>query len=219
MEALILYLILFLPGIHITPPWLAERIFDAQTLPFSVKDILWRFVTHTLPAITLLLFLIIRKNFSSVKMTLLAARPGKQDLLPFAMGLPALIIIGLFVSFLVSLSAEIYHPLRIEGPYNALGWFVMILACLGTGYLEEIYFRYYLLSHTKNIIPQTAVRVIFSTLLFAVCHIHDGPWGMLNAAIAGLFLSALFIRYRSLHGVALAHAGYNMFVYVVGVVA
>ena len=144
--------------------------------------------------------------------------PRKRDILPFAIGLPVLIVIGLSIASLISASGTAMPPPRIEGPYNFIGWLVVILACLGTGYLEELYFRYYLLAKMENIIPQTAVRVLFSTILFAVVHMYYGPWGILNAAIAGLFLSVLFLRTRSLHGIAVAHAGYNMFVYFMGTV-
>jgi len=219
MEALILYFVLFFPGIAASPPpdWLANGVDTVRTVPFSVLRELGRTLTHTLPALALLLYLISRGEPKPVKIRTLA--PQKRDILPFAIGLPVLIIIGLLIPFLISLSAATAAaPPRIEGPYNFIGWAVMILACLGIGYLEELYFRYYLLSKTENIIPQAAVRVLFSTVLFALCHMHDGPWGVLNAALAGLFLSALFLRYRSIHGIALAHAGYNMFVYVMGTV-
>lgn len=217
MEALILYVVLFFPGIHafFAPDWAIQEIQTLRSIPFSVVRELGRLATYTLPATALLLYLIARREgFPGLK----AAIPQKRDMLPFAIGLPVLIGIGLFISFLISRFAGVSAPFRVEGPYNFIGWAVMILACLGTGYLEEIYFRYYLLARMEKIIPQTAARVVFSTVLFALCHMHAGPWGVANAAIAGLFLSALFLRYRSLHGVALAHAGYNMFVYVMGTV-
>jgi membrane protease YdiL (CAAX protease family) len=62
-----------------------------------------------------------------------------------------------------------------------------------------------------------AIRVLFSTVLFSLCHIYEGPWGILNAVLAGIFLSVLFNRYRSIHGIAWAHAAYNMFVYTIGI--
>ncbi|MCL2205826.1 MAG: CPBP family intramembrane metalloprotease [Treponema sp.] len=226
MEALILYFVLFFPNVQFSPV-IHDGIPYAQTLPFSTVRELMRLLTYTLPAIALLLYLIAGRNRNAELKAPYSEEaprfyktlfPCKQDIIPFAIGLPALVIIGLSVSFLISLSTLNFTPVRIGGPYNFFAWIAMIFACLGTGYLEEIYFRYYLLSKTKNIIPNTAVRVVFSTLLFSISHIHDGPWGVLNAAIAGLILSGIFLRYRSLHGVALAHAGYNMFVYTMGAI-
>jgi len=219
MEALILYFVLFFPVIHAPPPeWLAQGIGAAGTVPFSGTALLSRTLTYTLPAMALVLYLISRGGLQRglEPADIRRAAPGKRDMLPFAIGLPGLIITGLFVAFLVSRFAGATSPPVIEGPHTLIGWAVVVLACLGTGYLEEIYFRYYLLTKLENTIPQAAVRVLFSTALFTISHIHYGPWGLLNAAIAGLFLSALFLRYRSLHGIALAHAGYNMFVYFMG---
>jgi len=215
MGALILFFVLFFPGIS---PWTAQA---AQVIPFSAGRELGRLLIHTLPSLALMLYIIYRERRAPDAVqnrpeTPLPLVPRKQDLLPFAIGLPVLISIGFFVAFLISVFAQAAAPLRVEGPYNAAGWAAVILVCLGTGYLEEIYFRYYLLDRMENLIPQTAARVGFSVVLFALCHLHDGPWGLLNAALAGVFLSALFLRYRSLHGIALAHAGYNMFVYFMG---
>jgi membrane protease YdiL (CAAX protease family) len=58
------------------------------------------------------------------------------------------------------------------------------------------------------------IRVLSSTLLFAVCHIYEGPFGLLNSILAALILSFVYTRYRSLHGVALAHGAYNFIAYV-----
>ena len=215
MEALILYFVLFFPGIYAasSPDWLVQGAEAIRTVPFSIIRELGRTLTYTLPAMALLLYIISeKKDLSALK----AATPQKRDLLPFAAGLPGLIIIGLFVSLLVSLFSGLASPARVQGPSGFFAWSVMIFACLGTGYLEETYFRYYLLTKLEKIIPYLPLRIAFSTVLFALCHMHEGPWGVLNAALAGVFLSVLFIRYRSLHGIAFAHAGYNIFVYAIG---
>jgi membrane protease YdiL (CAAX protease family) len=104
----------------------------------------------------------------------------------------------------------------VEPPGNVLGWIIMAFSCIGTGYLEESYFRYYLLTKLQTRLPSPAARMIISTVLFSFCHIYEGPWGILNAVLAGLFLSMLFIRYRSIHGIAWAHGAYNIFVYIMG---
>jgi len=224
MEALILYFVIFFPSVYASPSpdWLVNGIQAARVIPFSVLRELGRLLTYTLPSLALLLYLIYRakpRGAATEPVSLLkAAAPTRRDALPFVIGLPGLIIIGLFVSFLVSRFAPIAAPFRVEGPSSLYGWIVMILLCLGTGYLEELYFRYYLLSKLEKIVASPALRVAFSTLLFALCHAHDGLWGVLNAALAGVFLSALFLRYRSIHGIALAHAGYNVFVYAMGTV-
>jgi len=52
-------------------------------------------------------------------------------------------------------------------------------------------------------------------VLFAVCHIYEGPWGFLNAVISGAILGFVFLRYNSLHGIAAAHALYNISLFVI----
>jgi membrane protease YdiL (CAAX protease family) len=148
-----------------------------------------------------------------------AKKPGQKDLYAFIIGFPALVVISLVLSLLISLFPGNSPPPGIEAPVSVPGWVVMFLSCIGTGYLEESYFRFYLLKKLREITPGTAgmvVRIALSTALFSVCHIYEGPWGIANAALAGAVLSLLFERFGSLHGIAWAHGGYNAFVYVMG---
>jgi membrane protease YdiL (CAAX protease family) len=135
------------------------------------------------------------------------------------MGFPALIITGLVLALLISLFSGPSLPPRIEPPASASGWIVMFFSCVGTGYLEESYFRFYLLKKLAEITSGMAgmiIRIALSTALFSICHLYEGPWGITNAALAGTVLSVLFERYGALHGIALAHGGYNAFVYFMG---
>ncbi|MCL2601288.1 MAG: CPBP family intramembrane metalloprotease [Treponema sp.] len=222
MEALILYFVLFFPAIT-TAPFVAAAD-TVLVLPFSPARELGRMITHTLPGIALLLYIIFGKDFQKDtskslcrKSALIqAVLPGKRDILPFVCALPALVAIGVGVSLMVSHFAALPPPVKIECPASVAGWAAVVFACLGTGYMEEIFFRYYLLSKTETLIQHEPSRVVFSVVLFTVSHIGDGHWGMVNAALAGLLLAVLFLRFRSLHGIALAHAGYNVFVYAMG---
>ena len=146
-------------------------------------------------------------------------KPTMRDLFSFAAGFPGLVIIGLGISFLVmlfSVNQGLTPPPKVEAPATIPGWIVIVISCLGTGYLEETYFRYYLLKILEKPLPQTVFRIILSTALFSLCHVYEGPWGILNAVLAGILLSLLFIRFNSLHGIAWAHGGYNIFVYFMG---
>ncbi|MDR1949246.1 MAG: CPBP family intramembrane metalloprotease [Spirochaetaceae bacterium] len=53
-------------------------------------------------------------------------------------------------------------------------------------------------------------------ILFSLCHLYEGFWGVLNALFAGVLLALVFRRYRSLHGIAWAHGLYNAFIYAFG---
>ena len=214
MEALILFFVLFFPGIYSSGLSASSEVIEA--IPFHTFRELGRTLTYTIPSIALVWYIIGKKKLSAF----ISRGFRKKDLIAFAFGLSGLILISLAISFLVSYI--LYHydfiptPPIIEAPVNAAGWTVLAFSCLGTGYLEESFFRYYLLTKYEKSIPQIPVRVIFSTFLFSICHIYEGPGGFVNAVLAGILLSALFIRYKSLHGIAWAHCAYNVFVYVMG---
>jgi membrane protease YdiL (CAAX protease family) len=105
----------------------------------------------------------------------------------------------------------------IGAPATFSGWLVMLLSCVSTGYLEESFFRFYLLNKLGELGVKTGTAVFVSVVFFALCHVYEGPWGVLNAVLAGTLLALLFLQYRSLHGIALAHGFYNTFVYALGV--
>jgi membrane protease YdiL (CAAX protease family) len=90
----------------------------------------------------------------------------------------------------------------------------MVPSVLSSGYLEESYFRLYLLTRLEEADLSPRKGVFFSTLLFSLCHIYEGFPGVLTAALAGAFLSLLFLKYRSVHGLAWAHGAYNAAVYL-----
>jgi membrane protease YdiL (CAAX protease family) len=142
--------------------------------------------------------------------------PRKKDAAALLITFPALILIGLTISAVSPFFPGIPGDTRIEAPGTAWGWVILVFSCLSTGYLEESFFRFYLYHRfTEYRIPAWQT-VIVSTLLFAICHIYEGPWGCLNAVLAGFLFSLVFIHYRSLHGIAFAHGMFNIFVYVTG---
>jgi len=210
MEVLILYFVLFFPGVYYS------GFTAAEIIPFSMLRELSRTLTYSIPSIALLWYIITdKKGFTSLE----KIRPRKPDLVSFGIGLPGLIVISLFVSllaFIFSRYMGLATPPKIEGPSSVMGFVVLVFSCLGTGYLEESFFRYYLLTRLETVVPKMALRIALSTLLFSLCHMYEGPWGLLNSVLAGVFLSVLFIRYRSIHGIAWAHGAYNLFVYTMG---
>ena len=213
MEALILYLVLFFPGIYSFG--LSGGIVLTETISTVTARELTRIISYTLPSFVLLWYIIPeKKGFSALKQE----KIRKPDFIVFSIGFPALVFIGLAISILISLFSEygVTPPSTIETPVGVWPWIVVVFSCICTGYLEESYFRYYLLTKFENRFSGAATGIFFSSILFSLCHIYEGPWGFLNAALAGILLALLFIRYRSLHGIAWAHAAYNIFVYVVG---
>jgi membrane protease YdiL (CAAX protease family) len=212
MEALILFFVIFFPGISSFPP----PAIMPEVIHFSVLGELARLLTYTLPSFALLWYIISDKKGLSA---LADEKPKFNDLIVVGAGLPALIGIGICVSIAAAFftgNAGLSLPPKVEAPSNAVGYIVMIISCFGTGYLEESYFRYYIYVKYEKQFDTPAAAIILSTLLFSACHVYEGIWGIINAALAGLLLSLLFFRYRSLHGLAWAHGAYNIFVYVMG---
>jgi membrane protease YdiL (CAAX protease family) len=127
-----------------------------------------------------------------------------------------MILIGLTISVVAPFFAAIPAGVPAASPNLPAEWIIMILSCITTGYLEESYFRFYLLNKLENFGTSPGTAVLISVLFFSLCHIYEGPWGMLNAFLAGTLLAVVYFRFKSLHGIALAHGLYNIFVYVAG---
>jgi membrane protease YdiL (CAAX protease family) len=103
---------------------------------------------------------------------------------------------------------------RIETPGALVPWLVLTAASFGAGYLEESYFRAYLAIRFAEAGLGPLKGTVISAVLFSLCHLYEGPWGVLNAFLAGIFLSLVFLRKKSLHGLAWAHGAYNIAVYM-----
>jgi membrane protease YdiL (CAAX protease family) len=143
-------------------------------------------------------------------------KPGTSDAVPFFLSLGSLLLTGLLVwllgRFLPSvLPAEDFILVKPEG---IIEWIKIIIFCLLIGYWEEGFFRMYFLTVCARARIQKYVSVLFSTLIFAFCHNYEGIPGMINAGVAGVLLSAIYLKTESYHGIALAHAVYNILAYI-----
>ena len=209
VEPLILYVVLFF-RISVGPSPSNEAV------EFSVTVELARIFLYNIPSLALVWYLLLKeKSLQQWGVTL----PGRKDLVPAAWALPALILIGLTISFISRFFTEIPFGSQVLPPYNVISWGILILSCVSTAYLEESFFRFYLLSKRKELGLGPHRAVLVSALLFSVCHIYEGPLGFLNAALSGVLLAFIFLRFRSLHGIAFAHALYNVLVYALGAAA
>jgi membrane protease YdiL (CAAX protease family) len=139
-------------------------------------------------------------------------RPGSRDLWCGLLAFLSLAAAGFGFSLAAQLSGLFPAP-PFAAPESAAAWIAAILSSLSSGYLEESYFRVYLLTRLSKAGTGVRETAAVSALLFGFCHIYEGPWGAANAVLAGLILSVFFMRYRVLHGIALAHSFYNIFVY------
>jgi membrane protease YdiL (CAAX protease family) len=203
IEPIILYLVLFVPG---AVPYPQEPV------TFSLWGELSRILLYQLPALALIWYLLL----GTKSLREWVAPPRRKDLLPGFLALSGLLLIGFTISLVIPLFDSVKNGPQIESPSLPAEWLMMILSCLVTGYLEESFFRFYLSARLEGAGLDAPKITVISVLFFSVCHLYEGPWGTLNATLAGILLSLVFLRYRSLHGIALAHGIYNIFVYTVG---
>lgn len=203
-----MYWLLFLPGIA-----LPSDAFEA--LPFDSLEELSRIFLRDMPA---LLLIAIAARGSFVAGSAISpdpfSPPTRADVMPAALSFLALVGIsaaaGVAASYVEGSAAEAF----LEPPLSPAAWAAALAACVSTGYLEEAFFRAYLLSRLERLGIGRGRAVAIAVAMFAVCHLYEGVWGVVNAAAAGVFLSLVFLRARSLHATAWAHAAYNIFVYV-----
>jgi hypothetical protein len=199
LEPIVLYLILFLPGAVAATP-------ASYTITFPVTGTLIRIGAYYLPGLALIWYLLYRSpgNHAAIP------RPSVRDLISF--GLTFLCLVGINRMIIALFPSA--QSIVIELPHGPGSFVVAAALCVCTGYLEESYFRYYLLYNRTS--RQLIGMIVLSTLLFALCHRYEGSAGMINAGIAGLALSAVFVGTHSFHGIALAHGCYNIAVLIYG---
>jgi membrane protease YdiL (CAAX protease family) len=208
IEPLILYAVLFFR-------FSAGSVLSDGVVEFSATAELARIIAYNIPSLALVWYHLLRAM--SLKEWRVGL-PGRKDLLPIALTLPALVFIGLTISMVSRFFFEMPPGSRLLPPQGVFPWIILVISCVSTAYLEESFFRFYLLSKREEMGIGPHRAVLLSTLLFSVCHIYEGPLGFLNAALSGIVLAFIFLRFRSLHGIALAHALYNVLVYALGTV-
>jgi len=208
VEPLILYWVIFL---RVS----AGAVAPGEPVEFSASAEIARMLLYTVPSLCLVWYLMLRaKGLKEWGVAL----PQKNDAISAGLAFPALFLIGLTISQVSPHFREIPAGPRFLPPQTAVSWAILTLSCLASAYLEESYFRMYLLAKREDMGIGTHRAVLVSTLMFSICHAYEGPWGFLNSALSGVLLAFIFLRFRSLHGVAAAHALYNLVVYALGTV-
>jgi membrane protease YdiL (CAAX protease family) len=201
-EPLILYAVLFFR--------ISSGAVQTGPVEFSLATELARIFTYTVPSLALVWYLMLKvKSLKEWGVSF----PKKSDIIPALLSFPALVLISLSISFVSSHFTEIPAGPRFLPPVSVVSWAALVVSCVSSAYLEESFFRFYLLSKREEMKLGPLQAVTISTVLFSSCHVYEGPWGFLNAALSGSVLALVFLRFRSLHGISIAHALYNILVY------
>lgn len=207
IEPLIIFLVLFFPGLYYS-----LSVVSLESTLFTLFDLnqeLMRIITYNIPALCLIWYFLLKEPICS---ELGSLKPAKKDFLPIIKVVFGLVMVGLAVSALTNLVFPITSKgIQIDG---ILPWIIIVLSCITTGYAEESYFRVYLFHHLRlsGIAPRNIM--IVSCVLFALCHAYQGTAGIFSSFFAGLFLSYMYMKTRSVHGIALGHGLYNITSYI-----
>ena len=181
--------------------------------PFDASSELARTLLYDLPAVSIVLYLLFRGRRPSSSGF---ARPRLADAAVAAVAFASLVAVAMGLSALSGLIRGSPMSPFVEAPRGLAEWLAMFLVCAATGYLEEAYFRAYLFIRLEEAGFTERKSMVASVLLFSLCHIYEGAWGVLNASIAAFVLSLAYLRSKSVHGPAWAHAAYNALVYIMG---
>jgi len=213
IEALILYILLFLP----------DSIAGSDTREFSAAAECVKILMRSIPSLILVWYLILKQAgkesaYNEVSQTekaiiIKSSRLplfGIKDFISVLITLPCLILIGILMSYLSSLAGGTSAGFIIFRPSTVTGWITLCVSCFVSAYLEESYFRYYLLTKRESFNLSVPGITALSVVLFSLCHVYAGFWGFLNALISGALLCFIFLKFKALHGIAVSHGLYNI---------
>jgi len=208
LEAILLYIVLFLSG---SASFFTNNPQSGAQAGFSTSTALSGIFLRSIPSLALIWFLLLKKK----NLKDWGIRPGLKDLISGIITLPCLLIIGFMVTYSSSKIGETSLQITLVSPSTGSEWIILSLSCVFAAYLEESFFRFYLLARRNELHLSAAYALALSVVLFSICHIYEGPWGFLNAVFSSTLLCFMFLRYKSIHGISIAHAMYNIAVYVI----
>jgi membrane protease YdiL (CAAX protease family) len=201
IEALLLYVVLFFSG--------STGLFTYVGESFSILAVLVRTASYTIPSLALIWYLLLRVR----KLRDWGIAPCIKDLISCVIALPCLLLAGFFIASVSHIVGGSPAQVPLNFPSTRLGWAALSSSCVFSAYLEESFFRFYILSRRDELKLNAMSALVVSVALFSICHLYEGPWGFLNSIISGTVLAFVFLRYHSLHGIAIAHSLYNIFIY------
>lgn len=140
------------------------------------------------------------------------SRPRMSDVTSAFISMVAILAaVGIWRAIASVMTQELTPAVPWEAPPNRL-LPIVVVASLAVAYREEVFFRAYLLERREELGLPAWAMVTASSVIFAVAHLYQGVAGFVVSLLIGGALGLVFLWRRSLHGVAIAHALYNVMV-------
>lgn len=202
----LIYFVLFFPSIVVQflQPIDVFQLFNAPHI--MIKKILLDLIL-----IALFLLLILRVLKETPKEAKLHFPQPINILWIFFILIAAIGISSLFsfLSQLFPLSAFLEKKAIIEKPsFQLRNPLLIMLLLLTSAYMEELFFRGYLLDSLKKELPLPRA-VAVSSLLFSLGHANQGFWGIPATFCLGILFCIVKEKIQNLHIVAISHWIYN----------
>jgi uncharacterized protein len=203
IEALLLYMVLFLPAL----------IASGSAVP-SLDDPAWHlnYWILGLPQAVFLLWGLGRRG-------VLADRGCKKTPLSVVLRVPALAVAALGAGWILLIVMALPSMVGLGAasdwkslPYSFTRPALLPLAaftCIVTGYREETFFRGWLQPDLEESGFRSWLAILVSAALFAVLHAWEGWRGITATFVVGILFAWRYSRRRDLHEIALAHGAYN----------
>lgn len=204
-EAALLFAVLFLPGMLVQ---------GSQVDPNSFESI--RYHLNILVVVIPQLFLVLYvAGLSSpgYHKVLGWKRPQLRDITVGGLSLALICIVFVVVTAAAAafeqwFPAEFSHGLTWRFSRYALTPLVLVTS-MAVGYREEVFFRAYLLNRASELGLHRLASVTLAAFLFALGHLYQGIAAFALTFAIGMVLGFVYLRYRSLHGIAWAHGIFN----------
>ncbi|MBI9102351.1 MAG: CPBP family intramembrane metalloprotease [Spirochaetales bacterium] len=210
-EPLLLFGVIFFPG------YLSQLVMESDPEMFNNAIMLFFYFITAVSQIFLIWYLIHMDNRIPPEVYGIVPIRKRTVLLSF----PALV--GVFITLIpvYVLSAIILvftgYP-EVEGIVWQFSNFpllpIVLISCLTTGYLEELYFRSYLTTKMTFAGYSRNRIIILANLIFAVGHLYQGIAGLAGTFVIGIYLTFLFFIRRDIHLIAITHGLYNFTILV-----
>ena len=103
---------------------------------------------------------------------------------------------------------------RRAAPEGIVACLLLSVACIASGFAQELVFRGYLIARLERLLRSTSLAVLISTAMFASYHLYMGITPAVGTLADGLVYAVSFCLLRRLWPICVAHALYNFILYV-----